>query len=324
MERTGKAGATVPGRIESVLVVGAGAVGSAIASRIHERLPGVASLLADGARVERLQTEGLMVNGRRFDLPLVKAGGPPARGGGFDLVVVAVKNHQLGRAIADMSAQVGPSTLIISLLNGIASEDELAAAFGREKVLYAMILGIDAVREANLTAYSVAGKINFGEAKNVAGEPSLRVSRISSFFDRAGIDYVVPPDMIRTLWYKLMINVGINQASAVLRAPYGAFQRLPEARRVMDSAMLELIAISKAKGSGLSEGDLETWYRTLASLSPVAKTSMLQDIEAGRKTEVEIFAGTVIALGEETAVPTPVNRLLFDLIRALELGYLQA
>jgi len=307
--------------IDKVVVVGAGAVGAVVAAAIHRGLPGKASLLVDAARSERLRAEGLLINGKRVDLPLSPVSVAPGTVQAADLIIVAVKQQQLAQAILDMAPYVGEGTLLISLLNGIASEDDLARAFGRDKVLYAMILGIDAVREGGEIRHSSFGVINFGEAKNPPGAPSENVARVASFFDRAGVAYAVPEDMVRTLWYKLMINVGINQASAVLRAPYGVFQRLPEARRVMDAAMLELIAISKAKGTGLSEGDLQSWYRTLAGLAPEAKTSMLQDVEAGRKTEVEIFSGAVVRMGEETGLPTPVNRLLFDMIRAIEQAY---
>jgi 2-dehydropantoate 2-reductase len=307
--------------IRSALMVGAGAVGCAVASKIHTAIPGAVSVLASPSRMERFSAEGFVINGVRMDFPLAPADRAPGNGDEPGLVVVAVKNHQLGQAIADMAPYVGRESLILSLMNGIVSEDTLASAFGREKVPYAMIIGIDAVREGNSTRFTQGGTINFGEAQNPAGAWSERVSRIASFFGRAGLRYSVPEDMIRSLWYKFMINVGINQASAVLGAPYGTFQRLREARRVMEAAMRELIAVSRAKGSGLQETDLESWHGTLRSLSPDAKTSMLQDVESGRKTEVEIFAGTVIELGEETGVATPVNRLLFDLIRTIEQSY---
>lgn len=308
-------------RIESVLLVGAGAVGSAVSTVIQRGAPGSLRVLVDADRHERYRKDGFVVNGSRVDFPLASGAAPPTPGKEPDLVILAVKNQHLARAIAEMAPFVGSHTLVLSLLNGISSEDELAAAFGREKVPYAMILGIDAVREGNATTFAAAGKIYFGDAHNAVGFRSERVSRIAAFFDRAGIGYVVPEDMIRALWYKFMINVGINQASAVLGATYAAFQRIPEAREAMEAAMRELIAISRAKGTGLVEADLGSWYDTLAGMSPDAKTSMLQDVEARRKTEVEAFAGTVIALGKETGVPTPVNRLLFDLIRTIEQSY---
>jgi len=307
--------------ISSVLIVGAGAVGAGVASIIHESEPGSLRVLADPGRLARYEAEGFMINGRRFDFPLAPVGSPRRKGEESDLVIVAVKNHHLGKAISDMASFVGEGTLILSLLNGITSEEDLAAAFGREKVPYAMILGIDAVREGNSTSFSAAGKIHFGDARNRSGAWSERVSGIASYFDRVGVGYVVPEDMVRSLWYKFMINVGINQASAVLGAPYGVFQSLPEAKEAMYGAMRELIEISRAMGTGLSDADLESWYGTLLGLSPDAKTSMLQDVEAKRKTEVEAFAGTVVALGERTGLPTPINRLFLNLIRTMEQTY---
>jgi len=308
--------------LKSVLVVGAGAIGSIVAGTVHKALPGAVRILAGGERERRLRAAGVHINGKRFDIPVAPCTGIVATGDQPDLIVVAVKNHQLGQAIDDMRPYVGTGTLIISLMNGIGSENELVAAFGEDHVLYAMIIAIDAVREGNETAYTQAGIINFGEEMNEPGQHSWRVVRISRFFDRVGLRYEVPRNMVRTMWYKYMINVGINQVSAILRAPYRVFQTVPEARHIMDSAMVELIAISRTLGTGLVEDDLKSWYKTLDLLSPEGKTSMLQDVEARRKTEVELFAGTVIRLGLEAGVPTPINQLLFDLIRATEQSYL--
>jgi len=307
--------------IESVLVVGAGAIGAIVAVTIHRALPGAVRILAGDDRALRLKNDGVLLNGERCDIPVALCAGMVAAKDQPDLIVVAVKNHQLGRAIDDMRPYIGADTLIVSLMNGIGSEVDLTAAFGTGHVLHAMIIAIDAVREGNATTFTQAGIINFGEVTNEPGAHSERVGRIERFFDRAGLRYEVPRNMVRTMWYKYMINVGINQVSAILRASYRVFQTVPEARRVMDAAMLELISISAALGTGLVGADLKSWYKTLDLLSPDGKTSMLQDVEARRKTEVELFSGTVIRLGLETGVPTPVNQLLFDLIRAIEQSY---
>ena len=264
--------------------------------------------------MERHQSAGFFINGERRDFPLVglEADAPA------DLVIVAVKTYQLATAINDMRGHVGAKTLVLSLLNGISSEEELAAAFGWEKVLYAMVLGIDAVREGNATRYSSTGRIHFGDARNATGAWSPRVARIAEFLDRTGVAYLVPEDMVRSLWFKYMINVGINQASSVLRAPYGVFQTVKEAQEVMESAQREVVALSRALGTGLLDEDIVTWHQTLRGLDPQGLTSMLQDVPARRKTEVEAFAGTVIALGRKAGVPTPMNETLYVIIRAME------
>ena len=305
------------GEIRSLLIVGAGAVGAAVAGIVADREPSAVSILAGGERIRRYEQRGFLLNGVRRDFSLVS----PADCSEPGLVIVAVKSYQLSQAIEDMRNHVGPSTLVLSLLNGISSEDMLAAAFGRDRVPIAMILGIDAVREGNSTRFSGTGRIHFGDAANVKGSWSERVSRIARFFERTGVAYDVPEDMIRSLWYKFMINVGINQASAVLRAHYGVFQTMPEAKEVMESAMRETVTLSKSMGTGLSDTDVARWYDTLTKLAADGKTSMLQDVEARRKTEVEAFAGTVIELGEAAGLAVPVNRTLFNLIRAIERGY---
>jgi 2-dehydropantoate 2-reductase len=187
---------------------------------------------------------------------------------------------------------------------------------GLDKVLYSIVLGIDAVRTGNSTTYSNQGRVFFGEAINVV--QTDRVKQVKKLFERAGISYVISDDMIRTLWWKFMINVGINQVSAALRAPYKLFQAPGEARSLMDSAMREVMLLAQAQEINLIEGDIESWHDVLSNLSPDGKTSMLQDVEAGRKTEVEMFACKVIELGNRLGIPSPVNERLFRKIHSIE------
>lgn len=121
-------------------------------------------------------------------------------------------------------------------------------------------------------------------------------------------------------WWKFMINVGINQASAALRSTYGLFQISKEAKDLMESAMREVAAIARKLGIDLTEEDVRNWQVVLSGLGPGGKTSMLQDVEAGRKTEVEMFAGKVIELGKQFHIPTPVNEKLFRVIQEIEQG----
>ncbi len=298
-----------------IVVVGAGALGGAYAGMFHEMDRGCVSFLAGKERAGRLREEGLTINGRKYSIPvrLPEGDQPPA-----ELVIVAVKHHHLAEALRDMRGTVGPQTLIISVMNGIDSEKKIAAAYGADRVLYAVAVGIDGVRSGNRVQYGNQGKIMFGEAKNDV--LSDRVMRVRDLFIKAGINHEIPADMIRVLWWKFMINVGINQASAVLRAPYGEFQRSGGARELMESAMREAIMIADREGVALSESDIDAWEVVLAGLNPEGKTSMLQDVEAGRKTEVEMFAGRVIELGRRHEVPTPVNKKLFEMIGEIEAG----
>ncbi len=299
--------------IETISVIGAGALGGAYASIFHDMENHCVSFVASGDRFERLRSEGLIVNGKLYDIPVFKPEdlSPPS-----DLIIVAVKHNQLNDAIREVKNRVGRDTAIISVMNGIESEMEIGAAYGMEKVLYAVSVGIDGVRDGNRVNFKKRGKIIFGEAKNPF--ISDRVKRVHDLFDKAGIPYETPPDMIRILWWKFMINVGINQASAVLRASYSVFQTSREARDLMESAMREVIMLAQKEKVQLSNEDIKNWETVLFGRNPEGKTSMLQDVEAHRKTEVEMFAGKVIELGRRHNIPTPVNQKLFDMIREIE------
>ena len=305
--------------IRSVVILGAGAMGAVYAARFARAPDLGVAFLARGERAARLRAEGVTVNGSRLDMPVVDAGAPtPAPA---DLVIVALKDHALAEALPDLSAVVGPETTILSVMNGLDSEATLAAAYGQARVLYAIAVGIDALREvvaddSDRVTFTTSGKLIFGEARN--DELSPRVRCVQAALDRAGLAHETPVDMIRMLWWKFMVNVGINQASAVMRAPYAVFQVSREAQALMESLMREAIALAQHLGIDLRESDIDAWYTFLNTLSPQGKTSMLQDIEAGRRTEVEIFGGKVVALGAVHGIPTPVNETVLHIIRVLE------
>jgi len=288
-------------------------MGSVYAAKLFEMDRDCISLLAKGERLKRLKNRGLIVNEKHYALPVtrVQEKGPPS-----DLIIVAVKHHHLPEAIQDMKNRIGDHTVVLSVMNGIESEEQIGAVYGMDKVLYAVAVGIDALRRGNNTTYTTQGKIYFGEAENLV--LTDRVKQVQSLFDRAGIAYETPEDMIRIVWWKFMINVGTNQTSAVLRAPFSVLQTSKDARELMASAMREVMEVAKEKRVHLFEEDVENWYSVLSGLSPQGRPSMLQDIEAERKTEVEMFAGKMIQLGKELGIPVPVNETFFRIIKVIE------
>jgi len=307
------------GEIKSTLIAGAGSIGSMVAWQIDRALPGAVSILAGGDRLARYREGGFIVNGQRCDFPLTDV----ESAGESDLVIVACKNHHLPQVIRDLGRHVGRETLILSLLNGISSEEEIGRAFGAWRIPYAMIIGTDAGHEGNRTTFSKAGTIFFGDAENK--EPySPRVAAIADFLARAGVAHAVPANMLNRLWYKYMMNVGMNQVTAILRRPYRIFKEgtaVPEACELMDAAMREVIAIAAKEGIVLTDDDIKSVYATAQTLGDGGKTSMCQDVEAGRKTEVELFSGTLLELGKRHGVPLPVNAILYNLLRGIEKSY---
>lgn len=303
--------------IQRIVIMGAGAMGAAYGA-IFSDAPGFSvSFAAGGKRYEKLKDAQIMVNGRAYKIPAVR---PDCITDAPDLILVALKHHHLEGALEDIKALTRDKTIILSVMNGLESEKTIGGVCGLEKVVLSIAVGIDAVHENHEFTYQSPGKIIFADNPDLL--PSLtdhqRLKNINEALDRASIPNEISPDIARTLWWKFMINVGINQASAVLKAPYGVFQTSSRARGLMTMLMEEVISLARVRKINLTPKDLEDWIKVLDTLSPTGKTSMLQDMEAGRKTEVEIFAGSVMAMGEESKISTPVNKTFLNLIQVME------
>jgi 2-dehydropantoate 2-reductase len=308
--------------IEKVLIAGAGAVGLIAAEAIYRYKPRALAILAGGERLRRYRETGLWVNGGRLDFDF--ADPEPDRPCPFDLIIVACKNHQLPQVIGDMRRFVGEETIILSLLNGISSEGIIGAAYGPRRLPLAMIIGTDSQNTGRGAAFSQRGTINFGDPE---GKNTERDRVIAEFLSRVGLPFEYhPADMRRAQWFKFMLNVGLNQVSALLALPYGPFKRdspggIREVLELTESAMVEVIAIANAEGIDLGAGDIEKVHQSLVKLDDRGFTSMCQDVRAHRKTEVELFGLTVMEYGKKHRIPTPVNEVLYRAIRGLEQNY---
>ena len=160
--------------------------------------------------------------------------------------------------------------------------------------------------------------IEFGEQINDPNALSPKVQKVKEFFDLAAIPSVIRPDMLRAIWEKYVCNVSENQVSAVLNIPFGAWGACPDADRLRILTAGEVIQIARKKGIPIEENYAEKHLDRLKKLPPGNTPSTLQDLLAGRKTEVEMFAGTILRMGKELDIPTPFNEFLYHAIRVLE------
>ena len=296
--------------VRSAALVGLGAIGILYAGKISERDSGCLRIVADAARLARYRADPPALNGRRLDLNYAtpEEFGPPA-----DLVLVAVKSTGLAAAVPALAPLLGPDTQILPLLNGITAQDVLAEAFGWPRVLYGFVYCSSAMRTGNSVVQDGGEKIVFGEATNAP--PSPRVRAVAEFFDRLGIRHDMPADMRAAQWKKFILNVGINQAQALLRAPSREIQQNPEALRLARRLMDEAAAVGVALGIA-GAADVPAWAEgVILGGAPENRTSMLQDVEAGRAPEIDLFAETVCRLGRQCGVPTPANEMVIRLLK---------
>ncbi|MDW5299867.1 MAG: ketopantoate reductase family protein [Sedimentibacter sp.] len=302
--------------IKKVALIGMGAVGTVYGNALHKFYGTDFAVISGKSRKEKLQKQGFTLNGNIFHPNIFSEGDNDIK---FDLIIFCVKNYQLDEAIEDVRSFVDENTILITFLNGVTARSRIHAAYPDNKVLYGLTMRIDAERTDCGVINTVDGEIHFGEADNTV--ISLAVKAVQVCFDKAGIKNIVFPDMIRMIWKKFMLNVGVNQVTAVTRAPYGKVTSLETNLTLFKEAMMEVLAIAKATNIDLREEDIDDFVLMMDSFSPNGRTSMLQDVEAKRKTEVEYFAGTVIEMGKSLDIPTPINHVLYCVIKSIESLY---
>lgn len=298
--------------IKKINIIGMGALGMLYGSLIQKNLgPGHAAFILDDARYERYENDEYRVNGAPVSFDKVRAREAEA----CDLLIVAVKYPGLRAALDIMESSIGEDTIIISVMNGISSEDIIAERYGRDRVIHVIAQQMDAMHFGTELKYVNPGRLCVGIVDEGMRE---KLERLTEFFERAGIAYDVEPDIIHRLWGKFMVNVGINQTCMVFGTNYaGALELGSEANMVFISAMREVILLANAEGVKLSEKDLNQYVGIIQSLDQNSMPSMGQDRINKKKSEVEMFAGTMIALGKKYNIPVPANAFLYR--RALEI-----
>lgn len=300
-------------KIENIGLIGMGAVGTVYGRLLYNSFGENFKVIADESRKEKLQKSGFTLNKQTFYPHIVSEGDSEDF---FDLIIFCVKNYQLNGAIEDVKSFVGKNTVLITFLNGVTARDRINKAFPNNKTLYGLAMRIDAEKTDEGFINTEDGEIHFGDADNRVVSPE--VMAVEECFNQAGIKNIVFPDMIRMIWKKFMLNVGVNQVTAVTRSTYGKVTHLETNLTLFKDAMNEVLSIAKVSNIDLREEDIDDFVNLMNNFSPMGRTSMLQDVEAKRKTEVDYFAGTVIEMGKKLNIPTPVNYVLFNIIKSLE------
>lgn len=301
--------------IDRISIVGMGALGILFGEFLSEKL-GKESLefIADRERIKRYQEEGVYSNGRFCDFNFVDGN---EKGQPSDLLIFAVKQTDLDSAIEIAAKRVTDETIIISLLNGISSEEVISSAFGEDKVLYTIAEGMDAVKIGNKLTYSKMGYLWLG-TRSQDKDIVEKLASLVELFDRIDFPYKIEKNIIDRLWGKFMLNVGVNQVVMIYEGTYETIQEEGEPRDMMMAAMREVIGLAKRENINIGQDDFNHYLSLLDTLDPKNMPSMRQDGLLGRKSEVELFAGKVRELGKRHDFPTPVNDKIYKKIKEME------
>lgn len=297
--------------IKKVILCGLGAIGTIYADKLEKFDAKNFKVLVDEARIERYKTNPIKFNGRQLNFDYIL---PSQEGFKADLIILATKFAGLKDAIKNIKNFVKEDTVILSLLNGVTSEDIIADVYGKDKMLYSYFIGHSSVRCGNSVTHDDVNTIVFGAENNL----SENVVAVKNFFDKIGINYKIPDDIKRSMWLKFMLNVSANQPTAILRMTFGDMFENTHFMKFAENIMREVQSVAKAEGILNTETMVDEALKHLKTMTPDGKTSMLQDVEAGRKTEVDMFAGTVIELGKKHGISTPYNKILREMIGIIE------
>lgn len=304
--------------IDSIAIIGLGALGIMYGDFFAEKVGSdKVVFIADADRCRRYAAAPVTCNGRMNRFRFMTPEAYKEAFGAAPLVMFAVKGTALDAAIREADAVTGPDTVLLSVLNGITSEEVIEAHFGhRGAVVHCVAQAMDALRQGSSVTYSRIGELRIGITEKTPAKVAA-LARLEDFFNRTGFAYQTEDDILRRMWCKWMVNVGVNQTCAVMDCPFAGVHQPGPARDLMKSAMREVIALASASGINVTEADLEEYVAIIDTLSPSGMPSMRQDTLARRPTEVELFAGTVIRKSEQLGLAAPVNRRLYESLKAM-------
>ncbi len=297
-----------------IAIVGAGGVGGYFGARLAAAGQDV-WFLARGRHLDAIRRCGLRVKSRLGDVHVnpAQATDDPAVIGPVDLVVVTVKLWDTEAAIAAAKKLAGADTAFVSFQNGVVAADQLAAAFGRERVLggvshiSAVISGPGIILHTGTMARLTVGELD-----------GRRTARVNAFVDacrKAGIDAHASDDIRRAIWEKFIFLASFSGVTTLTRLSKGPIFADADTRALFEAAIAEAVAVARANGVALADDVVATTMRFSEGLPDEMKSSMLADLERGNRLELPWLSGAVAQLGAAAGVPTPVHRVIFQALK---------
>lgn len=312
---------SAPAPQPAVLVIGAGALGSLLGGRLADAGRRVTLFTRRAEHVAAIRERGLAIEERdgRVTTRRLAATADATEAGGADLAVVTVKAHDTRAALEPFRGRLGAEGTVLSLQNGLGNDAAIRAALGPDIRLIlgatasgATLLGPGRVRDGG------AGPTTIGYPGRA---PDARLARVAATLGAAGWAATTAARIADALWAKLLVNAAINPLAALTGLPNGVLPARPDLAELMRAVLAEAAAVARAEGAaaGTETGD-EAFARVRAvcAATAVNRSSMLQDLDAGRRTEIGAINGAIAALGARHGLATPLNAALVALVRGRE------
>lgn len=299
-------------KIKNILLCGLGGVGCVCATQIKDSAFCNLKILVDKERYARYKDTKTTFNGKIYDFDYIL---PDSKTFKADLIIIATKDDGLKFAIDNIKNFVSEETIIISVLNGIHSEKEIAKIYGWENVLISFYIGNSCIREGRNITQDGNYEFFIGDRNN---KISKNLELLSDFFTQTKIKHKVSKHIMERYWKKFMVNVAINQVCTANNLTFKEVKKSMILVEEMKKLLMEVKLIAEKEGINNSQKLYDDTIKFLIEDFEDATPSMLQDLRAGRKTELNIFAGEVIRLGKKHNIQTPANKKIYETIKTLE------
>ncbi len=305
-----------------VLILGAGALGSLVGARLAGAQADVTLLSTNRPHIRAIQQEGLAIeelDGNLTRVRLVAHDDPGNLTRKADLIFVLVKSYGTVEAVGSIRECCHEGSVFLTLQNGVGNWQRIAEVVGEESVLVGSTAQGSTLVGPGRIRHGGNGPTYLGEPR---GAPSARVERVLELFGKAGLEAYASDRMEQLIWEKLHINVGINAITALTGIRNGMVAQLDAARELSRDAVLEAMEIARRKGFAIPEEMVER-VLTVARATAINRSSMGQDVDRRKRTEIDAINGAIVQYGEELGIDTPVNRTMTRLVKILEAGFRQ-
>jgi len=304
----------------SIAVMGAGAVGCYFGGMLA-RAGAPVTMIGRPHHVDAMRRSGLFLESSRFQqwVP-ISASTDVAAAQGARIVLFCVKTLDTAATARLLEPHLAEGGVVLSLQNGIDNIDRIRAATSIDAVAAAVYVGAE-MKAPGHVKHTARGELVIGDLPNPGPSDEARRQRleqISALFVRAQVPCRVSDNVAADLWAKLIINCAYNAMSALGRARYGRIAKNPYTRDLMRQIVEECVIVAQAAGVRLANVNFVEAAWNLAESMPGTLSSTAQDIERGKRTEIDSLNGAVAQRGSELGVATPVNQALHALVKLLE------
>ena len=291
-----------------IAIFGSGGVGGYFGGKLAAAGEDV-TFLARGAHLLAMQSEGLHITSPLGDvhLPKVQATDRPQAVGPVDVVLFTVKLYDVETSAATLAPMIGPDTVVITLQNGVDAMEMVSKHVGADHVAGGAAYIVVVIDQPGHLRHTTAQQLVFGERD---GKRSDRLVAFEQAGIRAGYQAKASTDVQADLWTKFVRLATWSGMTTVTRAPMGVIRDTPATYDMMMAAIDEVIAVGKAKGINFPADLMDGTINLIKNFPAGSKSSMLEDMERGRRLELPWLSGAVVRIGKEVGVPTPIHQFI--------------